>query len=423
MSEQLEINAEKYEISYHVKEVYERLLADSGVQTGLVFLEADNDRTAEEQIELTEIEAPTFEETEKGELYKKKLEELGIQDIQTDEVGNVFGIRSGSGGGPALVVCAHLDTVFPRGTNVIARRKDGKIYAPGISDDGRGLAVVLTLVRALNHAGIKTKGDLIIGATVGEEGLGDLRGVKALFEGRNDLDGFISIEPGEPDRITYLGVGSKRYKVTFRGPGGHSFGDFGTPSPIHALGRAIAELADLQTPTDPKTTFNAGLIQGGTSVNTIAETGEMVLDMRSTSQEQLLKLEAEVLALLERAAEQENRRWNREGAITVEAKLVGDRPAGSQDPHALIVQASAAATAAIGFEPVLGEASSTDSNIPIYLGIPAVTLGGGGDYGGVHTLDEYFDPQDSYLGAQKVFLTVLGLAGFEGVSDPLLAKR
>ncbi|MFB5674370.1 M20/M25/M40 family metallo-hydrolase [Paenibacillus terreus] len=423
MGKQVEANADKYEILPQVTEVYKRLMADSGVQTGLAFLEADNDRTAEEQIELTEIEAPTFEEAEKGELYKKKLEELGIQDIQTDEVGNVFGIRPGSGGGPALVVCAHLDTVFPRGTNVIAKRKDGKIYAPGISDDGRGLAVVLTLVRALNHAGIKTKGDLIIGATVGEEGLGDLRGVKTLFEGRNDLDGFISIEPGEPDRITYLGVGSKRYKVTFRGPGGHSFGDFGTPSPIHALGRAIAALADVHTPANPKTTFNVGLIQGGTSVNTIAETGEMVLDMRSTSQEQLLKLEAEVLALIENAAEQENLRWNREGTITVVRKLVGDRPAGLQDPHALIVQASAAATAAIGFEPVLDEASSTDSNIPIYLGIPAVTLGGGGDYGGVHTLDEYFDPQDSYLGAQKVFLTVLGLVGLEGVSEPLLAKR
>ncbi|WP_223069757.1 M20/M25/M40 family metallo-hydrolase [Paenibacillus caui] len=423
MNQKLESDEEKYVVASQVKELFERLLSTLEVKQGLDFLQEDNDRTTEEQIELTAIEAPTFKEETRGAYYKKRLEELGIKDITTDEVGNVFGVRAGTGDGPSLVVCAHLDTVFPAGTNTVAQRRDGKIYAPGISDDGRGLAVVLSLVRALNHAGIRTKGDLIIGATVGEEGLGDLRGVKGLFGSRNDIDGFISVEPGEPDRITYLATGSKRYKITFKGPGGHSFGDFGTPSPIHALGRAIAKIADLKTPDNPKTTFNVGLIHGGTSVNTIAEAGEMVLDLRSTSQEELLKLEEEALAIIRNAAEEENARWDQAGAITVETEQVGDRPAGSQDPESVIVQAAAGATSAIGFDPVLEGASSTDSNIPIHLGIPAVTLGGGGDFGGCHTLDEYYDPTDAHLGAQKVFLTILGLVGLEDVTEPLLSKR
>ena len=299
---------------------------------------------------------------------------------------------------------------------------DGKIYAPGIGDDGRGLAVVLTLIRALNHADIQTEGDLIIGATVGEEGLGDLRGVKALFENRQDIDGFISIEPGKPNRIVYLGTGSKRYKVSYKGPGGHSFGNFGTPSPIHALGRAIANISSLETPTNPKTTFNVGIINGGTSVNTIAEVGEMVIDIRSNAQDELAKLEEKILTIIKVAAEEENLRWKSD-ELTVDIELVGDRPAGNQSPDSIIVQASLAATAALGFEPILNDASSTDSNVPINLGIPAVTLGGGGDSGGHHTLNEYFDPTDAHYGPQVILLTMLGLIGLENVTTPLLVKR
>lgn len=415
--------APKVSVSEAVTAAVDILIEQDAVRRAFDFLEADNDRTTEEQIELTEIEAPTFEEAEKGKTFAHKLSDLGVRDVATDEVGNVFGIRPGRGGGPKLVVCAHLDTVFPRGTDVKARREGSRVYAPGISDDGRGLASVLTLVRALNEANIRTRGDLIVGATVGEEGLGDLRGVKALFARRSDIDGFISIEPGTPDRITYLAAGSKRYKITFEGPGGHSFGSFGTPSPIHALGRAIAEFADLEVPRHPKTTFNVGLIGGGTSVNTIAETAEAVIDMRSTSQAELEKLETEALRLFRRAAEKENARWRRSDAIKVRMERVGDRPAGSQEPGSLIVQAAAGAGLAMGFRPILEGASSTDSNIPIHLGIPAVTLGGGGDFGGAHTLHEYYDSANAYLGVQKILLTMLALIGLSDATEPLLPKR
>jgi tripeptide aminopeptidase len=409
-------------ISNEIEGIYQLLVNQSSVQEGLEFLKLDNENTANEQMDITEIPAPTFSEDVRGEDYKRRLADLGIQDIETDEVGNVFGIRPGTGNGPRLVVCAHLDTVFPAETNVKAERRDGKIYAPGISDDGRGLAVVLTLIRAFNHANIETEGDIIFGVTVGEEGLGDLRGVKALFKNRTDIDGFISIEPGDPERTTYLGTGSQRYKITYHGPGGHSFGAFGTPSAIHALGRAIAMISEIQTAEDPKTTFNVGMIGGGTSINTIAENATMLVDMRSNSQEELYRLEAEILAMIHQSVEDENKRWNTDG-IKVEIELVGERPAGTQAPDALIVQASLAATKTLGFEPTLARAGSTDSNVPINLGIPAVTLGGGGNFGGIHTLNEYFDPTDAYFGAQKILLTILGLVGLNGTSQSILQKE
>ena len=410
-------------VSNKVKELYKVLGSNDQVQKVLSFLKEDNDYTTNEQIELTAIEAPTFEEEVRGIYYQKKLKSLGIKNVETDEVGNIFGIRSGKGNGPTLVLCAHLDTVFPAGTDILAKNIGGKIYAPGIADDGRGLASVLTIVRALNHANIQTEGDLIIGATVGEEGLGDLLGVKTFFENRDDIDGFISIEPGEPDQVIYLGTGSKRYKVSYRGPGGHSFGNFGTPSPIHALGRAIAKITSLDVPLNPKTTYNVGLINGGTSVNTIAEVGEMVIDLRSNSQSELIALEEEVINIIKEAAEEENIRWKKIDDITVDLELVGNRPAGSQSPESIIVQASAAATSVIGFEQTLSGAGSTDSNIPINLGIPAVTLGGGGDSGGHHTLQEYYNPTDAFYGVQKILLTILGLVGLEKVTSPLLLKR
>ncbi|WP_017812008.1 M20/M25/M40 family metallo-hydrolase [Paenibacillus shenyangensis] len=410
-------------ISAQVGQIYEQLMADVQVQAGLQFLEQDHDRTIEEQIQLTEIEAPTFAEAAKGAVYKRKLEEYGIQDVMVDETGNVFGLRSGSGSGPTLVVCAHLDTVFPAGTDVQAKHRNGRIYAPGIADDGRGLAAVLTIARALQHTGIHTVGNLIIGATVGEEGLGDLRGVKALFAGRSDIDGFISVEPGAPEKITYLAAGSKRYRVTFHGTGGHSFADFGIPNPIHALGRAIAGISEIRTPAEPKTTFSVGVVEGGTSVNTISEHATLLLDMRSNSAQALAELEQQALNIIQKAAEAENTRWNRENELTVQLELVGDRPAGEQGSDAAIVQAASAANRAMGLEPELEDASSTDSNVAISLGIPAVTLGGGGEYGGMHTLEEYFDPAGAYRGAQYVFLVMLGLLGVEGITPPLLISK
>ncbi|HYK74968.1 MAG TPA: M20/M25/M40 family metallo-hydrolase [Pseudoneobacillus sp.] len=408
-------------ISTEIETVYNILLDQQDVKVGLEFLESDNENTVKEQIYLTEIAAPTFQEEVRGEFFQKRFKELGLENVRVDEHGNVFGYRPGIGNGPKLVVSAHLDTVFPEGTDVKAKERDGKIYAPGIADDGRGLAVLLTLVRALNESNVQTVGDILFVATVGEEGLGDLRGVKGLFADNKDIDGFISIEPGTPNEITYLATGSRRYRVTYKGPGGHSFGDFGIPSAIHALGRAVAKISDVQVSTNPKTTFNVGTINGGTSVNTIAQSASMVIDMRSTSQDELSVLEKEILEILEQSAKDENDRWGKE-VIKVEVELVGDRPAGSQPADAIIVQSAQAAASVLGFEPKLNQPSSTDSNVPISLGIPAITLGGGGDYGGCHTLEEYFDPKDAFYGTQKIFVTMLGLLGVKDVIQPLLKK-
>jgi tripeptide aminopeptidase len=405
-----------------VIETYGKITADKRVKDALDFIYEDSQKTMQEQIRLTEIPAPPFHEQLRGEHYRQLLEEYGLDDVVTDAEGNVFGTMRGTGNGPAVFISAHLDTVFPEGTDVLVREEDGRYFAPGISDDGRGLAVVLAVLRALKQSGIRTVGDVIFGATVGEEGLGDLRGVKAFFKHNASVDGFISIEPGDPTRTTYLATGSRRYQVTFRGPGGHSFGAFGIPSAIHALGRAVAAISDIEVPSSPKTTFTVGEIRGGTSVNTIAADASMMIDMRSNSMEELANLEKQLLPCIHEAVGRENQRWASD-VLTVDVKLVGDRPAGGQPADAPIVQAALGATMALGFTPGLDEAMSTDSNVPISLGIPAVTLGGGGSPAGMHTLLESFDPLNAHYGVQRSFLTVIGLVGVDGLTAPLLARR
>ncbi|MCZ8515230.1 M20/M25/M40 family metallo-hydrolase [Paenibacillus filicis] len=415
-------NETAHVISGDVKKVFEHLLADPYVNSGLEFIQSDNDQTLADQIEITEIPAPPFKEEVRAEYFKKRLEALGLLDARMDREGNVYGIRPGTGEGPKLFISAHLDTVFPEGTDTSVRKEGGRYIGPGITDDGRGLAALLSLVRAFHFANIQTKGDILFGAVVGEEGLGDLRGIKAIFRERHDIDGFISIEPGKPSRTIYLATGSRRYRFTYKGPGGHSYGAFGIPSAIHALGRAIAKISDLCPPEIPKTTFTVGTINGGTSVNTIAAEAIMLIDLRSTSPEELLKIEEQVFAIVKDAAVEENTRWKSD-AIQVDIAIVGDRPAGSQPSEAIIVQAALASTEALGFEPLLSQPSSTDANVPISLGIPAVTLGGGGSNGGAHTLDEWFDPTDAHYGVQRIFLTMLGLVGVDNATEPLLQRN
>jgi len=392
------------------------------VRQGLDFLKADDANTLADQKALVVIPAPPFKEQARAENFRARLAALGLKNVRIDAEGNAIGVRPGSGGGPKLVVAAHLDTVFPEGTDLTIKEKDGKLYAPGIGDDTRGLADLLSAVRAFNATGIKTVGDIVFVGNVGEEGLGDLRGVKALFRDDKTIDGFISIDGAEPDRITYLATGSHRYRIKFKGPGGHSFGAFGLPSAIHAMGRAIAKIGDLQTPKKPKTTFTVGTVQGGTSVNAIAGDAEMEVDMRSDDNAPLLEIEAKILKAVKDAVAEENARWASD-KIGVEIKLVGDRPAGIQPLETPTVQAAFLATGALGMKPRAEGASSTDSNLPISLGIPAVTLGRGGKGGANHSLGEWWDPTDAYLGPQRHFLTLLTLVGIEGVAKPLLPKR
>lgn len=411
-----------YSISSEVQGVYDQLTSNEQVRQALDFLRGDADATLADQKIITEIPAPPFQEQERAAYYLQRLTELGLQDAAMDSEGNVVGVYKGCGVGPTVFASAHLDTVFPAGTAICVTEKNGRLYAPGISDDARGLAAILSVIRALRAAGIQTAGDIVFGGDVGEEGLGDLRGVKAFFRDNPDIDGFITVDGTSHEIITYLATGSRRYEITYQGSGGHSFKEFGIPSAIHALGRAIAKIAELTAPQQPKTTFTVGTITGGTSVNSIAATASMLVDMRSDSPEELRKLEEALLALVRKANDEENARWNSQ-ELMVELKLVGDRPAGQQSVDAPIVQAAYAATVALGETPELSPASSTDANLPLSLGIPSLRLGGGGVDGKNHSPEEWFDPTNAYLGPQKVLLTLLGLVGLAEGPQPLLPVR
>jgi tripeptide aminopeptidase len=409
------------EISPAVRGQFSAVAAHPQVKQALDFIKSDEAKTLAEQKAIVAIESPPFKEQVRAQDYLKRMQALGFSKAFIDKEGNVIAVRAGTGGGPKLVISAHLDTVFPAGTDLRITEKDGKLYAPGIGDDTRGLAELLSMVRALNATNIRTVGDIWFVGTVGEEGLGDLRGARALFRDNADIDGFISIDGPRAERITFVAVGSHRYRITYSAPGGHSFSAFGRPSAIHAMGRAIAKIADLKTPSEPKTTFTVGTIRGGTSVNAIAGEAVMELDMRSVGMQALLDIEAAALKAIKDAAAEENARWNTD-KITVDIKLVGDRPAGSQPPDAPIIQAAILAVRAVGMKPVLEDPASTDSNVAISLGIPAMTIGRGGVNGDNHSIKEWFDPKDAYLGVQKNLLTVLGLVGVEGVSRPILSK-
>jgi tripeptide aminopeptidase len=407
-----------------VETAYQAILANPKVIKTLEDIRDDDEIAFAEQKRITEIPAPPYKEKVRAEYFLKRFQELGFQDASIDAEGNVIALRKGSGGGrPKLVVSAHLDTVFPEGTDIAVKEKDGVILAPGIGDDSRGLAALLSLIKSINTNGIATVGDVMFVGTVGEEELGNLRGVKALFRDHADIDGFISIDGLGITRVVNQATGSHRYEMIFRGPGGHSFVEFGLPSAIHAMGRAIAKIAELQTPSDPKTTFTVGTVSGGTSVNAIAGEARMAVDMRSNSTEELLKLEARLLDLVKQAVGDENARWKSD-KMTVEIKLIGDRPAGIVEPDSPILQATQRAVSVITRAPrVTFAGSSTDSNLAMSLGIPAVTIGGGGEGGNWHSRNEWYRPVDAYFGPQNALLTVLVLSGLDGVTKPALAVR
>ena len=400
---------------------FQPMVAHPKVNAALDLIKVDEPRTLAEQKEIVGIAAPPFKEHARAQNFLQRLRHAGLTDAYIDKEGNVIAPRPGNGGGPKLVFSAHLDTVFPAGTDLTIREKDGKLYAPGIGHDSRGLAETLAMVRALNANQIQTVGDIWFVGTVGEEGLGDLRGVKALLRDHKDIAGFVSIDGLRPERITYIAVGSHRYRVEFKGPGGHSFSAFGRPSAIHALGRAIAKIAELKTPAEPKTTFTVGTILGGTSVNSIAGNAVLELDMRSVGMQQLLDVETKAMQPIRSAVAEENARWNSQG-ITVDIQLVGDRPAGSQTLNSPILQVAALAVRAMGLVPTLEQPGSTDSNAAISLGIPALTVGRGGFNGNMHSIDEWFDPKDAFIGPQKHLLLALALVGLEGISRPVLSK-
>ena len=417
-----------YAVSPEVKECFQKMLSEAIVEQGLEFIKADEKNRIAEQVAITEIPAPPFHERKRAEDFARRMTELSLADVHRDKEGNVLGYLKGSKGAPKLVVSAHLDTVFPKGYDARVTVDDkGILHAPGIADDGAGLAALLGVVRAFKKTQIQTVGDILFVGTVGEEGRGDLRGVKHLFATIPDIDGFISIDGEGASRITYLGLGSKRFEFSFKGTGGHSFGAFGkVASPIHAMGRAINKIADLRVPTDPKTTFTVSVVNGGTSVNSIAAQSAMQTDTRSVCPEQLHKTVSELVNCVKMAVVEENAfwkiPWDSPDNIILEIRKIGDRPSGVCPPDAVHVQVAYAATEAIGEAPLLREPGSTDSSLPISLGVPAITLGRGGKGNNIHSPQESFDPTDAYLAPQRVFLTILGLAGIAGRIEPLLAK-
>lgn len=387
------------------------LMKQPAIVAAFAAIKANEPETVALQITLTEIPAPPFKEQKRAAAVKKQFEAMGLTNVFIDQEGNVLGTRKGKSAKPHVVLCAHLDTVFPEETDVTVKRDGAILRAPGIADDTRGLAELISVGRALQQAKVETPGTLTFVASVGEEGLGDLRGVKALFNTtlKDQIDYFVAIDGGTVTNITHIGVGSYRYLITFKGPGGHSYGAFGMPNPIHALSRAGAKIADIQVPVVPKTTFNIGRIGGGTSVNSIPFEAWMEVDLRSADVPSLDATRDRMLEAVRRAVDEENARWKSKSQVTVDIKLVGDRPAGQTPPESPIVKAAQATIRALGGLPTLGS-GSTDSNYPIRLGVPAVTLGRGGKGTGGHSLDEAFDTTDAWRGPQHHLLLAVTLA-------------
>lgn len=397
----------------HLDEIND-IAGEQSIKNAFNYIEEIDSRTTEDLIMLTEIPAPPFKEERRAEKYKEMLEEAGADSVWIDEVGNVLALRKGSESRRTVALNAHLDTVFPEETDVTVKMRGDTLYAPGIGDDTRGLMVALTVLRAMEHENIQTRDDVIFVGTVGEEGLGDLRGVKHLFsESGPGIDSWIAVDGGGIGRIVNQALGSHRYRVTFEGPGGHSWGSFGLANPAHALGRAMHYFsleADKFTSDGPRTSFNVGRINGGTSVNSIPFETWMEVDMRSVSNESLEQIDEIFQEAMLKALDEENEMRRRGPELTVDIEMIGDRPSGEIESSNPLVQRATATAQYFDSDPSLTR-SSTDSNIPISLDIPAVTIGRGGAGGNGHSLNEWWLNKDGHLAIQRALLLLVSEAG------------
>ena len=399
--------------SDHAREVRE-LAAARAVRDAFRIVEDLDAWALERLVELTEIPAPPFMEEARGRRFAELLAECGADSVRTDAEGNVIGLRRGRRGKRTVALGAHLDTIFPEGTDVTVRRRGDTLFAPGIGDDTRGLVVVLAVLRAMKEAGIETDDDIVFVGVVGEEGLGDLRGMKHIYrDPEAGPDAWIEVDGGGLAELVTMALGSVRYRVTFKGPGGHSWEAFGLANPAHALSRAVLrfqDMADALTRSGARASYNVGRVGGGTSVNAIPLESWMEVDMRSASSGSLTRLEEAFLAATDRALDEENALRRHGPPLTVEKLKIGDRPSGEVDPNVPLVQRALAATALFGARGRLHR-SSTDSNIPIALGIPAVTIGRGGIGSGAHSPGEYWVNVDGHLAIQRALLLVAAEAG------------
>jgi tripeptide aminopeptidase len=394
-----------------------RLLDSPQFKQASMFIQADHDRFVRELIMLTEIPAPPFKEERRAKAYLQMLRDSKLSDVEMDEEGNVMGVRKGTGGGAMVAVLAHLDTVFPEGTDVTVKRDGTRLMAPGVGDDTRGLTLLLAVIRAMDAGQFQTSSDLLLVGNVGEEGEGDLRGAKHILRNgryKDRIKQFIAIDGGDQGSITTGGVGSKRYRVTFKGPGGHSYGAFGLVNPAFAMGNAIAKFGRIQVPAQPKTTFNVGVVDGGTSVNAIPSQVSMDVDMRSEACAELKKIDDVFQGILRDAVDEENKaRSTREGKIDIDPKVIGERPCGQTPLDSPIVQTTSAVVKAFGLKPSYS-VSSTDANVPMSMGIPAVTIGRGPG-GRSHSPDEWTDvnPSNVSQSVQVAMAIILAVAGVQ----------
>ncbi len=383
------------------------------VKNAFKLIEAQRSQTLADHILLTEIEAPPFKEEKRAAQFLKMMKAAGVDSIWIDEVGNVLALRKGKKGGKVIALDAHLDTVFPEGTDVKVKMQGDTLYAPGAADDTRGLAMVIRVLEAMNEAKIETAHDVLFVGSVGEEGLGDLRGVKHIFsEKGTKIDSWIAIDGGSLGRVNNKGLGSYRYRVTFHGPGGHSWGAFGLANPHHALGTAIhnfVQAADAYTSYGPKTSYNVGVISGGTSINSIPFSSIMEIDTRSIDPARLDTMETILRTTVQEALEAQNKIKRLGKPLTVEIEKIGNRPSGELPKKLPIIQRAMACTAFMGKRPKLTR-GSTNSNIPISLGIPAVTIGRGGVGRNAHSLDEWWLDVEGHKSTQLALLLLLSEA-------------
>jgi tripeptide aminopeptidase len=393
--------------------VIQELSATPSVKAAFEIFESQAEKITAEQIEICSIAAPPFGEQARAEYLLRKFGESGLVSAELDAAGNCLALHNACPPAPLLVISAHLDTVFPAETDLTLRRSGNRLLAPGISDDGCGLAALIALARVLTITELETETSILFAGTVGEEGAGNLRGVRHLFtEGKwaRQIAAFISLDGAGLDQITNGALGSRRYRIQVRGPGGHSWGDFGAANPVHGLGRAISSLAAYPAPLDPRTTFNVGRITGGSSINAIPGEASKEVDLRSISEVELLRLDAYFRRAVREAVEQENSVRRKDTTpLELSVSLIGERPSGETPADSRIVRIAQEATRALGGAPVL-ECASTDSNVPIALGIPAITLGAGGASGNQHTIEEWYDPHDRHLGLKRALLVMLGMA-------------
>jgi len=395
----------------------ERLAALPEVRSAFAWFRANESRLAEYQMEVARIAAPPFGETARSAWLADRFREIGLNDVQIDEVGNVFAVHPGYGN-RYLSLSAHIDTVFPAATPLNIRQQGARLYGPGVSDNGAGIVAILAIAHALQTARIPHALPFVFIGNVGEEGEGDLRGMRHVFatpRWNNAIAYSIVVDGAGSDTVVAEALGSRRFEVIVRGPGGHSWSDFGAPNPIIVLARAIDAFSRTPVPASPKTTFNVGVIRGGTSVNSIPESASMRVDLRSTSMAEIDRLEGALRLALERSVRRENEAVaahaaRKPQAVQSELVEIGNRPAGELAPDSRVFKVIRAVDAHLGNAAQVQRAS-TDANIPLSLGREAIAIGGGGQGGGAHTLQEWFDCNGRELGLKRTLLTMLALAG------------